>query len=46
MVTHMQAKPFAGTRGGGGGNDILKKCFRIPIYRNVKVIVLTKIVHL
>ena len=23
MVTHMQAKAFAGTR-GGGGNDILK----------------------
>ena len=45
MVTHMQAKAFAGTR-GGGGNDILKKSFLIPIYLNVKLIVLPKILHL
>ena len=28
-----------------GGNDILKKCFRISIYLNVKLIVLPKILH-
>ena len=33
MVTHIHAKAFAGTRGGGG--DILKKWFRISIYLNV-----------
>ena len=40
MVTHIHAKAFAGTR--GGGDDILKKCFRISIYLNVKLIVLPK----
>ena len=32
MVTHIHAKAFAGTRGGGGG---VKKWFRISIYLNV-----------
>ena len=35
-----------GGGGGGGGNDILKKCFRIPIHLIVKLIVLPKILHL
>ena len=39
MVTHIQAKAFAGTHGGG---EILKKCFLISIYFNVKLIILPK----
>ena len=41
MVTHIQAKAFAGTRGGGGG-VILKKVFWI-VYFNGELIVLPKI---
>ena len=33
MVTHIQAKGFAVTRGGGG---YFKKCFLISIYRSIK----------
>ena len=45
MVTHIQAKAFAGTQ-GGGGMIFKKKCFLISIYFNVKLIVLPKILYL
>ena len=41
MVTHIQAKDFAGTR-GGGVEMIFQKCFLISIYFNVKLLVLPK----
>ena len=47
MVTYIQAKAFAGTRGGGGDDTcILKKCFLISIYFNVKLIVLPNFIFL
>ena len=33
MVTHLQAKAFAGTRGGGGGDDILKNVSDFYIFQ-------------
>ena len=35
MVTHNHAKAFAGTRGGGGGDDILKNVFGF-LYTSLK----------
>ena len=42
MVTHIQAKAFAGT----WGERHFKKRLLISIYFNVKLIVLPKILHL